>query len=198
MQGQNRRVSDTTRCFVAVKIPKEAMTPLVQLQKSMDADAPEFYRWSSLDDVHLTLYFLGEVEEDVIAQACQRFDLLKWKAFSISLEGLLKFPDDNTPKVLAAGVKGEDQALRSLQLKVHDISFMLTQDMAPKVFSPHVTIGRLRKGKPGYSKTLKRAFAQNRLKSGASFTVESFALYKSERGPEGAKHTVIKEFKCVE
>jgi 2'-5' RNA ligase len=186
------------RCFAAVKLPPEAMAPLLQLQEAMEKEAPDFYRWNSLDTVHLTLFFMGEVDEDQVDEAIRRLEMVKWSPFTLHLEGLLMFPDKNTPKVLAADVRGEDKVLRSLQLKVHDALYPVAPHVEPKAFAPHVTVGRLRKGMPGYAKVLKRAFAKNSLAAGSDFKIESFTLFKSERGPEGPNHIALREFKCGE
>ena len=186
------------RCFAAIKIPSEAMNPLREMQEAMEKDAPDFYRWSSLDTVHLTLFFLGEIEEEQVDEAIRRLEMVRFDPLTLRMEDLLMFPDQNTPKVLAADVRGDVDALRSLQLKVHDALYPINPYLEPKPFAPHVTIGRLKRGKPGYAKMLKRAFAANSLAAGSEFGVESFILFKSERGPDGPNHIALREFKCGE
>ncbi len=133
------------RTFLAIDLPDTQNEIIRRHQaqwKSLKADI----RWVSPTNIHLTLKFLGEIEEirtkDVIA-ACRDI-CSRNSAFSLALMGTGTFPGPKRPRVLWIGVGGETGHLyrlqRELELALEERGFPRDE----RAFSPHLTVGRLR------------------------------------------------------
>lgn len=113
------------------------------LQKEMEG---EQVKWSVPENIHLTLVFLGQTDESRIAALS---DVLKHvcggkRRFEISLKGIGVFKSLRDPRVLWAGVYQSD-LLATLQAEIASALRGIGFSLEEKPFSPHITIGRIRK-----------------------------------------------------
>jgi 2'-5' RNA ligase len=178
------------RLFVAVNLPPaerraafEAVAPLRAARFPV--------RWVGEDSIHVTLRFLGEVDEARVApirdalaaavRAARRFD--------VGLGGVGAFPSLARPRVVWIGVERHP----ALELLANDVEKgLMTLDFEPELrpFHPHLTLGRAeRSARPS-------AFARLETLAGtieyqASIPVESVDLMQSVLGPRGATYTVV-------
>jgi 2'-5' RNA ligase len=180
--------------FLAVPLPSSAKRALLDVQGSIDRGAPGFYRWSTAEQMHLTLYFLGETESvEPIVEALEQVD---WAAptVELTLRGLVLMPEQSVPRIVAAGIGGDVEKLRRLQQRVADTVFPIAAFKETRGFSPHVTIGRLKHGMPGTAKALKRTLAEARLESTEPFVVDGFEMVQSTSGPGGSTYASVHRF----
>ncbi|MFK8911628.1 RNA 2',3'-cyclic phosphodiesterase, partial [Streptomyces sp. YS-3] len=101
------------RLFVAVLPPGPRLAELaVAVEKSHTLPGADRLRWAGRDDWHLTLAFLGEVEEDLLPELHDRLSRAAHRTppFELRLHGGGRFGD----KVLWAGVAGGIDTLRLL------------------------------------------------------------------------------------
>jgi 2'-5' RNA ligase len=139
------------RTFVAVEIAHPLRDAVDELVGSLRASTAPV-KWVRPENLHLTLKFLGNVEEskvDEIAGAIIRASE-GTAPFEIALSGVGAFPNLKRPRVLWVGIsKGKDE-LVSLSQKIEDELTELGFEKEKRGFSPHLTIGRLRReGRPG-------------------------------------------------
>src|SRR5215469_9521767 len=99
------------RLFVALEIPDAVRTRLMLLQGGVPGA-----RWASDEQMHLTLRFVGEVDENVAHDIDDALAGIRAPAFALELAGVGEFGGKN-PRALWAGVRGGD-ALLHLQKKV--------------------------------------------------------------------------------
>src|SRR4030042_1392569 len=88
------------RLFVAVPVPgalKERLTGLCG-ELRQDGLAPV-----KPENMHLTLNFLGEVEEGKLSEITQKLEAVRFASFACSLKGLGVFPDEHYVRVVWAG-----------------------------------------------------------------------------------------------
>ena len=100
-------------------------------------------RWQSRGQLHLTLAFLGQVEEPQVALACDLARGVTRAPFELNVQGLGCFGSPESPKILWAGVSPEDQ-LREFQ---QNLANRLTNNgftLKNPSFKPHITISRFR------------------------------------------------------
>jgi 2'-5' RNA ligase len=176
------------RSFVAVEIPDAIRSEVGRLQQDLKRSA-EGVRWVRPDRMHLTLVFLGEVENDYaepaagpLAEACGEHG-----AFEAALGGLGAFPNPSRARVAWVGMKQGGDALVRLQASVSRALEGMGYQPERRRFSPHLTLGRLRM--PGdVSRLVGRDF------SGTRFTVERVTLFKSVLRPEGPQYTRLADF----
>lgn len=179
------------RCFIAVGIPgavKEQLTGVMGRLKKSGADV----RWVPIENVHLTLKFLGATEEDIIADITDALynRLSSYCPFCIRIDGVGCFPDTRRPRVIWAGIVGSRE-LEGLAEDVDSEMVKLGYAAEDRAFSPHLTMGRVRsrKGIPDMMRILE---GLQRVSIG-NMEIVKVALMKSELSPAGAVYSSLAE-----
>lgn len=173
------------RLFVAVRFPEWANDLLAEATGGLPgAD------WTESEAYHLTLRFLGETDETIFAGFRKSLEGLSAKSFLLNLKGLGVFPLRGDPDTLWAGVE-RNEALHSLRNKVESIAVRNGVTPESRKFHPHVTLARVRDCRPDWVGTY---LAAHSLLSIPEIPVQSFGLYSSRLGPEGAVHTLEREY----
>jgi RNA 2',3'-cyclic 3'-phosphodiesterase len=177
------------RTFIAIEIPAAIKTALAALQNDLRRAAAEV-SWTRPENIHLTLRFLGEITEQqsqAIAVACEE-TAAQFPPFTLNLDAPGFFPNTHQPRVLWAGLRGEVEAARQLQLQLEQRLLVIGLPRADKSFQPHLTIGRIKSGKnAGQLVALADLYDLPAL----SFTVDEIVLMKSELHPAGARYTPL-------
>ena len=159
------------RLFVAIDFPTKVRRRLADMAGGIPGA-----RWTDEAQMHLTLRFIGEVEEPL-------------PAFELGLEGIGSFGKLRQARVLWAGVKPSD-GLAQLQGKIETVLHDLIEPESRK-FHPHVTIARLKKPPPDRLGTF---LAAHDAFASEPFEVGEFHLYSSFLGQGGAIHTIEATF----
>ena len=149
-------------------------------------------RWTSIDSIHLTLRFLGEIDPAILP--CLSQGLKKIAASHhrvlLYLRGLGAFPDLRSPRVIWCGIEGEVQELGLLQKDVEGICVEAGFPPESRPYRPHFTLGRVR-GK----RNLQRLMVHIRM--GPDFVsrleVCQVNIYKSTLTPHGPLYDVLEE-----
>lgn len=176
------------RAYIAIRLSQGSVSTLQSAQKELESAAPGVFSWSNVLSAHLTLYFLGEIDESGISEVAARLKLLAFQPFRLGWGGLVILPEPTVPKILASGVIGDVEELRKLQRKVHDVVFSVAGHQETRAFFPHVTFGRLKKGVPPSAKIVKRALTDFVLKPSAIEQVCEIGIYSSEGKDEQGSH----------
>jgi 2'-5' RNA ligase len=164
------------RLFVALEIPASVRAALLALAGGVPGA-----RWQTDAQMHLTLRFIGDVDENVAEAVDDSLSVIAARAFSLELAGTGEF-GGKIPRALWAGVRAND-ALAHLQKKVDVAVQRVGLPPDARKFSPHVTLARLR----GAPREKMMAFlAHNSLFAGAPFSVERFVLFSSELSHQGS------------
>lgn len=178
------------RLFIAIELPEELKRQIAEVQdqlKQIGADA----NWTRPEGIHLTLKFLGDVEEsrvpainEALAVACRGIGSLR-----LQVAGAGAFPNVKAPRVLWIGVRGDLENLRLLQAAVEDA--MVNLDFAPeeRAFSPHLTLARIKYPKPR-DKWQQKIEAIRDVKLG-EFEATSVSLMQSELRRDGAVYKEV-------
>jgi 2'-5' RNA ligase len=135
------------RLFVALATPHEVRAAVSEAQRLlMPRLATGDVRWQDLSRSHLTLRFLGEVEEADLA-AC-RFAVTesayRSPSFELQTARYGAFPAPERPSVLWLGVAGDVASLERLQAGVATRLEPVASAAATETFRPHLTLGRVR------------------------------------------------------
>ena len=163
------------RLFVGLKPPDEFRTALSVLQSRLQA-AGITARYLDPSNLHLTLAFIGEWPENVsgVLPPVEQ-------PFTLTLSHIGLFPE---AKVIWAGVQAS-AALNQLAKKVRDNLTEAGIPFDPKLFVPHITLGR----KP----VLPADFHLSEVPvPPAVMAVEHVFLYRSDRGENGMIYSVIR------
>ena len=158
-----------SRLFVAVWPPPDVIETLARLPRP---EAPKV-RWTALDRLHVTLRFLGEADEDAVADALRG---LRAPAAAITLgpgverlgRGVLMVPVRGAEGLAAAAVAATGH---------------LGRPPPDRPYVGHLTVGRFdRRPPPGYVPAVEASFTASEIAlvrvepSGAYSTVERFAV----------------------
>ena len=133
------------RLFVAITPPAPALQHLARAVDDVRAETTERLTWSLPEQWHLTLAFLGEVDErradrlgSRLARAAGRHP-----AMQLRVVGAGRFGSRRQGRVLWAGVTGDVQPLGRLAAAVGAAA--RREDIAvPARFRPHLTLARAR------------------------------------------------------
>jgi len=132
------------RLFIAVNLPEEVKRKLMDYQRKwIDLD-PKLIRWVGKSNLHITLVFIGYIDDDEMYDICQIMKEVakKHEPFFINLERIVLGPPGKTPRMF--WVEGEkSQELANLQ---GDLSEKIEQRSGAKynAYRPHITLARFR------------------------------------------------------
>ncbi|MBI5194770.1 MAG: RNA 2',3'-cyclic phosphodiesterase [Nitrospirae bacterium] len=179
------------RCFIAIELSHEIKSALRSLQdkfKKFGADV----RWVHPDNIHLTLKFLGSVnEKDTLKVINSMTDVCKkYPAFILEIKGIGIFPNINSPRVLWVGAEG-DGILKGLQKDIEHGMEKIGVEQKDRKFTAHLTLGRFRSltGKENLLKQIK--LHEN--DSFGAIDIKSLSLMNSELHPSGSRYTRLAE-----
>ena len=182
------------RAFIAIELPEETKQELQELAGQLRR-AGIRASWVKPDRMHLTLRFLGEIDEDqaeTIAGHLVR-EYSGRAPFECAVEGAGAFPNVRRPSVLWAGVGPLEGGLADIQAVAEQAASGAGLKPERRRFRPHLTLGRIRK--PEAAGHLGRALAPLRTFRGKPFPVRGVTLFSSTLTPEGPVYERIQE--CV-
>ena len=175
------------RVFVAVDLPKEVKDELYRIQKLINPKLAKI-KWVPKKNLHLTLKFLGEVEN--IDEIHERLSKIKLKSFKVNLGSIGAFPNLKDIKILWADIK-PDKEIINLQQKVDEELFQFSDKY--QKFSSHLTLGRIKMIK-------KEKEFLNLIKSievkPIELEVNEFKLMQSILSKDGSKYITLKKYKA--
>jgi RNA 2',3'-cyclic 3'-phosphodiesterase len=174
------------RLFAALPLPAPIGQALARRQAGIEGA-----RWSPLENLHITLRFFGEVREDVAADLDAELAGVDVRPFEIALEGAGAFGDGPELHAVWAGV-AESEPLHRLAGACETAARRAGLKPEKRRYKPHVTLAYLRHAEP--AEVAAWIQANNLLKS-PPIAVESFALYSSRLGSEGASYRVEREYR---
>jgi 2'-5' RNA ligase len=184
------------RTFIAVELPPEVKRKIEEVQSPLKR-TDTYVAWVKPGNVHLTLKFLGEVEEERIEDVFQGTEtaLKGSKAFNLSLKGLGCFPNLRRPRVVWLGVdKGKD-GLAFMQRQIEEELSELKFPKEQRPFSAHLTIGRVKSPK-NIEKLISLIETTNFQTE--EVVVDEVVVMKSQLHPQGAIYTPLKKIKLLE
>jgi len=179
------------RAFIAVEIPLPLREAVCKATASLQKNIGSAVRWVPMQNMHLTLKFLGDVSLANVEMLSQmlRAEADLFPCFELRLNGLDSFPNQKRPRVLYIGIHAP-ATLESLQRGIDSASRRLGYESEERGFSPHLTIGRVKQTiTPAEQQTVRRALESTRIDSLGTARVDSVHLFKSDLKPTGSVYT---------
>lgn len=179
------------RLFIAVNIQDEVKEKITGLQARLKRALCDV-KWVAGGRFHLTLKFLGEVPEERLPEiyAALSESLLGFQAFKVSVKGAGAFPDIARPKVVWAGITDGALELCALAARLDKNFEKLGFAREKRLFSPHLTLGRVRSVK-NISALAKKITALQDVQAGC-FTAAGVDLMQSILRPEGPQYLCLR------
>lgn len=172
------------RLFIAAFLPEETKDVLFRYVQSLRSFL-RGVRWEPREKLHVTLRFLGDVDESCLEDLSADVGSAVCGSGSVEpgFDDFCLFPGSRNPRVLALGLVKNEQ-FQSLFDKVQSAVLQNGFEMEKRKFIPHVTLGRIRgdfegiRGIPQPNKT--------------EFSITRVGLVQSELGPRGSRYTSIR------
>lgn len=179
-----------TRTFIAVEIDEEIRGRLVALQESLSR-VVSGVKWVERENLHVTLLFLGEVDDREIPKVCRivQDGLAEQKPFPLSVESLGCFGNARRPRTLWVGVgDGADELVAihdRLEIPMQDLGYRREE----RRYQPHITLGRVKGDHP--SNELPAELAKREDWSAGTQEVSEILVMGSELTRDGPQYTVL-------
>jgi 2'-5' RNA ligase len=171
------------RLFFALEMPAEVRQALAGVVERLRPRAPAV-RWVRPEGIHLTLRFLGEVEEPRLgAIVAAARSLPAGGALRLRTGGLGAFPARGRPRVVWLGLEESGAALRALKEGLEAALERIGFAPEGRDWSPHLTLGRI---KPGGDP--RAALAATAAPAALEFELREFVLMESRLEPSGARY----------
>ena len=195
------------RAFLAVELPEELRARLAQVQQDLrqrlSRSLPNAVRlsWVQPAAIHLTIKFLGDMDESVIepmraaiAQAMEGYHTIQ-----VPLERLGVFPRPQQPRVLWVGPsesweQGDDaKHLAALHRAVEVCSQAVGFAPEGRSLSSHLTLARIKEGEREFGQALARSGVLDRPTEIGTLPIASIVLMKSDLRPTGPVYAKLWE-----
>jgi RNA 2',3'-cyclic 3'-phosphodiesterase len=178
------------RLFFAIELGDALLDRLEETTALLRAEAPEL-AWIARERRHLTLKFLGDVDEGAAAKLIEAADraVARHQPLEMSVREVGAFPNFRRARVVWIGVEQEPR----LELLHHDLELACEQvgfEVEGRPFRPHITLARVRAPLPvERMRALARVARTVRMR--AMVPVEQITLFESTLAPAGARYRRI-------
>ena len=175
------------RCFIAVYLPEEIKNYLYDLQHKI-GDKYAKVKWVAKKNLHKTLKFLGEIDEEKLDLVKKTLNDIKFKRFEAGLNNIGWFPNDYRINIIWVDLKPERNIL-----ELHDEIELRLGNLFERDerFSVHITLGRVK-----YVKNKERFldFLRNIKVMDEKLVINEFSLIKSDLSKDGPKYSILERY----
>ena len=185
------------RTFLAIDLGKSIRENLVHLKEDLGPLLPEV-NWVEPESIHLTLLFLGEVNDRELLPVCRATQKAAQKtpSFTLSLAGMGCFPNLRRPRVLWIDIdKGRDALIglhAELETPLMELGCYRREE---RLYTPHVTLGRLKSDPP--DGTLSELVGKYQDHRAGQVEVKELLVMSSEMKSSGPVYTVMSRAKLA-
>jgi 2'-5' RNA ligase len=183
------------RTFIAVDLDPAIRQRTVALQESLARSAAEV-KWVEPENLHVTLLFLGEVEDRQVHEVCRAVTACcaEQEAFTLTVGGVGAFPNLRRPRTLWVGLGLGTQQMVSLHDALEEVLLDLgCYRREERGYTPHVTLGRLRSDR--VDDDLIRALTKNAAWQAGEMQVAEVQVMSSQMSPKGPLYTAMSRAK---
>ncbi len=175
------------RLFAAIAIPHATSVDLAMLAGGVPGA-----RWVPVENMHITLRFIGDVDPHMAEDVASAMSAISAKPFDITLNGMGQFGGEQPHSIFAAVAPNE--RLVALHKKIDRACQQIGLAPDTRKFTPHVTLARMR-----YAPLPKvQEFVQTHsLYRANPFTVDSFGLYSSELSHTGSIYHLEQSYRLI-
>ncbi len=170
------------RIFIAIKFPERVLEEIKKIQDNL----PEFVgKRIKRENLHLTLKFLGEVDEKTLEEVKKRLEKVKFQKFKAEINSI-GFFSKKFLRIVWLHVSNCEELQKQIDFALEGIF------EKEKRFMSHLTIARIKEieDKENFMKKVEIL----RIKK-ISFLIGGFSLIESKLSPEGPEYKIIKEYK---
>jgi 2'-5' RNA ligase len=179
------------RTFVAVDVDasvRGVAADLIGKLSSVGADV----KWVEPENLHLTLKFLGDVDAREIHQVCLAVGLAAAEvgAFDFNVRGAGAFPSVKRPRTIWLGAGRGEETMSKLAHRIESALETIGYRREARRFTPHLTIGRVRRGGPAVAELGTRLGEYAEFEVGRT-AIDEEVVYSSELTSSGPRYEVL-------
>ncbi|AWM40006.1 2',5' RNA ligase family [Gemmata obscuriglobus] len=179
------------RTFIGIDIGDAIRGSAKALQKEL-AKVDPGVKWVTPESMHVTLLFLGDVDDRELHAVCKAVAAAARgePSFSLRVSGLGVFPNARRPKVVWAGVTDGADVLRRLHTALEEKMLALGGYRSEeRGYTPHLTLGRV--NTPEAAVAVAAELPKRTAWQGGRVTVDEVLVYDSELNSDGPVYTVV-------
>lgn len=173
------------RLFIAIRPPE----PIRDLLIDAMTESPDF-RWQDDDQLHLTLRFVGEVDEPIADDLADALTRIRYDRFELRISGMGLF-EQRSSGALWAGVEPK-RPVAALSSKIERTCQQVGLEPERRAYHPHITIARW-KGRR--SREAQNFLEHARGLSSGPFSVDEFILFESRLTRHGAHYEELANYR---
>jgi RNA 2',3'-cyclic 3'-phosphodiesterase len=180
-----------TRTFIGIDIGNSIRTSATALQKELAKTGAEV-KWAAPESMHVTLLFLGEVDDRELHAVCGAVKEASAgePPFLLRVSGVGAFPTPRRPKILWAGITAGAEPLQRLNAALEERMLALgCYRTEERGYTPHLTLGRVKGDADSFA--LASEIPKRLAWDGGNVAVDEVLVYSSEMDRAGPVYTVI-------
>ncbi len=186
-------MAEEIRTFIAIELGEQLHRALAELEADLKRErASSQVRWVAPGNIHLTCKFLGDVAADrlpelkhAVAEACASIS-----PFSLTLAGAGAFPNTRRPNVLWVSLTGQVEMAATLVSNIEDECARIGFQREPRPFSPHLTLGRVRREvRPSDRTAIGEMITRAQVGELGVMDVDHVSIMRSDLTPGGSIYT---------
>ncbi len=182
----------TIRSFIAIPLGPEVRRAAVRLIQRL-SEPNDGIKWVPTDNLHLTLKFLGDVDNtevprvcEVVHEVCREYD-----PFELVFAGTGGFPDIERPRILYAGIEDPSESLVQIVAGLERDLAELGFKPEPRDYTPHLTLGRTKSGSRRASSDVVSRLKRDHETSLGSTRVDKLQMFASFLDKGGPTYQVM-------
>ena len=179
------------RTFLAIELSAPVKARVVALQETLAAAVPDV-KWVEPANLHLTLLFLGEVDDRDLLKVCRATQaaVADLPALTLSVEGIGAFPNERRPRIFWTGIGAGVEEVRAVHAALEppllDLGCYRREE---RQYTPHITLGRVKGERP--SEEFAAVMQKKRTWSAGESPVEEVLVMSSQLTPQGPIYAVL-------
>ena len=181
------------RLFAAVEIDDDARRSAVDASSAIRAilgPHPEV-RWVPAENLHLTVRFIGHVDEDGVGPLVEKLtEPLSIAAFQVALGSCGAFPRGGNPRVIWIGLRSGLAELASMHDEFNQrlLPFGFEPELRP--FSAHLTLARVKETSRGFGSKIRTSLQRIDVPR-AAFSVSRATIFASRPSRGGSRYDAL-------
>ena len=181
------------RLFLAIELETKIKNALRIIQDELKQLGGQV-KWVEPNNLHLTIKFLGDVQETKLEplKTSLQNTAKKFPSFAMEIAGVGVFPNIDHPNIIWVGAKETTGTLTTLATQIEEALDSLDFQKEKRGFSAHITIGRVKSFKniSHLTEKLNTLTLPNNLRQ----SVPAVTLFKSTLTPQGPVYEVLAQF----
>jgi 2'-5' RNA ligase len=185
------------RSFLAFDLPPEIRDQIVELSRELRKSRLPA-RWVREGNIHLTIVFLGSVEENIVEDLKETVGSVVsgFTVFTVKLSGVGVFPNFRKPRVFWIGLDGDREGLSRLRHELQEALTVFGLQEEKRPFRAHLTLGRF-KDRLDNDEELKRILDRYHGITSELFSLDELVLFKSDLKPSGPVYTKMASWPLI-